>query len=412
MPVSIRWQASRPEQRQERESIASFLKQVAACSAQAGGQAGDDAEATDSQAQAEEFAELVDYDRLAKRIEHTGRIDQYSNLSKRQLRAELRRSLTVEPYWAQITIVSVLVPADDPDTRVVYAYTSDATESDKSEVRFVLAHDADSWKLCDWERLDLGMHAAEEWSIYAYYGESPVIQGYVDWSTAIGEADRLIQANDTKAAEEKIKLAETYTVPAELHDLHWALTAYRWQALGDDSAARRCFEMIGSPAEVPGAYYGLMNCCQDSDIPAALEYAELYEQSVGPTPDLCVAKAGMFETMHRSDEALAEWKKLLRIEPQNQTGLRQILLALAEDDKDAIRPYLERLADPIQALVELAESVGWDDPASLQFLLNEVDRTGPQLRGELPLARFRAPSGRRPSSGRRQLPPRLRERNR
>jgi hypothetical protein len=67
----------------------------------------------------------------------------------------------------------------------------------------------------------------------------------------------------------------------------------------------------------------------------------------------------------RKDAALEQWKKLLRLQPDNDTAQREILLSLGPDDKSQFEQQLERRADPIEAATELAPYVGYEDPQAL-----------------------------------------------
>jgi tetratricopeptide (TPR) repeat protein len=368
--------------REEFDSIASFFKQVQACVPDAsGGEAVED----NTEANDESFRKLVDINALMKRIELTGQIPGDSNALKRELRGELLISLEADSDWAEIKIVKVLVPQDEASSRVVYAFTSNQHKTVQSEYRFVLTGNVRGWKLCDWEQLDVGTHISEEWGIYARYWNSSSFQGYISWGNVMGEADQLMNAGDYDGAKKKLLQGEAYIVPPELYNLRCLFTAYRWRAVGDDANTKRCLELITKRDEMPGAYFGLMNCCLDTDIEKALHLTQKYEKAIGPTPDLCMAKAQILESMGRREQANEEWRKLLRINPDDSQALRQIFESLPSERKHEISTHIARASGPEQVILSLADTVAWSDPDSLPILVTELEKVSPETAASINL---------------------------
>jgi len=355
-----------PVQQQERQSIAGFFKIIEAC-----------AQEDDS----ERFREHIDFDRFLKRIEITGRLKDFNRFDKRYLRGELTNSLDVNSQWSRLVITKVLTPTDDPLTRIVYAYSWDNQDDVQMEERFLVVSEDGNWKVYDWCRLDLGLYESEEWSILALYVNHPLMEGYNRWGTLLSEADGLFVEGDREAAKEKMRLAEDEMVPPEAEDYHWALTGYRWQMYGETKEAKRCFLKVRRPENVPGTYYGLMNSHRWIDKERALEYGNLYEKSVGPTPDLCNAKARLLESLNLQDQAVEEWKKVLRIQPVDEEALQSLFLALPEKDKTAFLPYLVSLENPSTAIASIALPVGWQDYSGLQYLADYLRDSAPENPG-------------------------------
>ncbi len=323
------------------------------------------------------FSEIVDHNRLLKRMELTGRLAAYSNLEKRFLRAELKNAFEIDLNWSQLQIVEVLTLKDDPSSRVVYAYSSSASSEERNENRFLIASDGDAWKLYDWERMDLGIFASEEWSLYAQYANTSLMAGYSRWGELLGEADEAMLEGDNETAKSKIRLAEQQSAPRELGGYLWVIAGYRWHILGETAEATRCFLNVDHPEEVPGAYFGLMNCNRWRDYETALKYADMYEKTVGPSPELCQIKARMLEENGRKELALVEWKKLLRTEPENEAALKTLLLSHRKDDKSTFEPYLTRLTNPSATIASIATFVGWQDYQGLLYLANYLKNQAP-----------------------------------
>ncbi|NOY30231.1 MAG: hypothetical protein GXP28_08645 [Planctomycetes bacterium] len=189
------------EAKQERLAIQEFLETLELC-----------AQNEDN----DRFVDLVDRYRLMKRMEITGRLAGYSNLEKRFLRSELKKSLDVKSYWSKLLVVKIFALKDDPASRIVYAYGSNAVSGDQYEMRFLIASEDNTWKLYDWQRMDLGVFVSKDWGLYAKYANTSLIEGYNRWADLLVEADTAMLEGENEKAQSKIRLAETQTAPREL----------------------------------------------------------------------------------------------------------------------------------------------------------------------------------------------------
>ncbi len=354
-----------PAERAERAAIDALVDQLESCAA-----SDDDAR----------FRELVDFDRLVKRIESTGWIVGWSGLQRKVLLSELGQWATVEPHWHQIVVAGVITPPDDRDSRILYTFTQNET-GDPAEFRFWIGRAGAGWKLYDWERLDLGLSASEEWGFYCGYRGAPQLDGFVRWSELVVAADALTAAGEYDAAEEKLRLAESQLVPPELNDYHWLLTGHRWRALGKADDMERCYAAVRRPNDAPGVYYSRMAAQRWSDPAEALKWAERYQRAVGPTPDLLEVKAQLLTALNRREEAASEWGRLVRIQPDHAAALTELYLALPARGKRAFETQLAQLEDPVAAAVQIAPSVGYRDYHGLAFLIDYLQRNAPDAAG-------------------------------
>jgi tetratricopeptide (TPR) repeat protein len=228
------------------------------------------------------------------------------------------------------------------------------------------------WKLYDWERLDLGLSESAEIGIYCRYVESNRLDSYYTLSDHLQQADDLILEGDYLAAAEQVKLAENISVVAELSDFCHVLVGYRWQQLSEFPKARLSFEKVRHPEQMPGAFFGLMNCSEYDDPEFALRNATQYENCVGPGVDLCSRKARMLERLKRPEEAMIEWKKILRLEADHTGALSALLKEFSDENKSDLTQYLTRLDDPVQTAITLVDYIEHDDRSSRAFLMDFV----------------------------------------
>src|SRR4029079_14446840 len=67
----------------------------------------------------DEFRQHIDFDRMLKRTERTGNLRGWSSMDMKSARAEMQKRARVEPSWSNITVVGIVTPSDDPNSRVV-----------------------------------------------------------------------------------------------------------------------------------------------------------------------------------------------------------------------------------------------------------------------------------------------------
>jgi hypothetical protein len=359
------------EQQSERDAIAALFRNLS------------DSVANDK---VDEFRESVDFDRLAMRINLFTSGRRLTSLEKRMLRGELKSTLQSESTWARLLVAGIVTPRDDPDTRIVYAYGADAGGAEQTAYRFWLGRVDNAWKLYDWNRLDVGMSESLWWGLHVKYQGTALIAGFSRSVEQMNEAAELTASGDYGAAKEKLRLAELQRTPPELADYLWLYFGHRWAALGERAEAERCYLKVSRPEQSPGAYLGLMSCKRWSNPREALKYAELYENCAGPSIDSLVVKAQVSERLGRDGDAAAEWKKVLRIEPENSQALAQFFLLLPRGDKSAFEQHLVKFDQPAAALENIAGQVGYRDYPGLLWLVALLQRRSPRDAGTLYMA--------------------------
>lgn len=321
--------------------------------------------------------DLIDFDRLLARIDATGRIADWTDFEKRALRTELKEQVGSEINWPAIQIAAILTPRQGEPLRIVYALSSPESEG-ATEYRFLMTRQADSWRLYDWERLDLGVSLSEEYSIYCKYVDSPLLEALRRWNAAIAETDRLTGEGDYEAAKAALRRGEAETVPPELHGYQIALTSYRWATLGESEEAVRCCRQASDPRATPGVLFSLMRNLRSSNPTEALAHAEAYEAAVGPSPDLLAAKIGVLEELGLSDKVQTARRMLLRMQPDNTMMMVAYLDSLPDDRKSAIDELLAQRDDPVAAAAELLPMVRYRDVHSLAYLVDYLQRHAPR----------------------------------
>lgn len=324
----------------------------------------------------ESLREHIDFDRLLRRIELTGSLYDWSSLEKRMVRSELKDYVDAGTFWGEIQVVGVVMPPGDSNSRVVYALC-ESTEGETSEDRFWLARSDGTWKLYDWEQLDLGLSISREYGAYCKYLDTPALKGFNRWAELVQESDQFVVDGDYEKAGAKLRLAELEQSPAELQGYKWILTAYRWSAMGNAKETIRCSKAVPKPRETPGVYYNLAYHQQWTNPKEALKNALIYEEIVGPNYELVQIKARLLEDLNRKQESLEARKMLLSMRPGDPTTLLSYLVALPEEHRSAIEPILSELDDPIKVVSEMVSDAQYQDYTAFEYLVDYLKRESP-----------------------------------
>ena len=321
-----RVRAYSPEETRERNDIFALIHQLESCT---------------TMDNTEEFRSLVDFDRQLKRVEQITNMSGWSDFEKRTIRSQMRSLAEQETFWGHLKVAGIVTPADDRDTRIVYAHARAGDFMDSTEYRFWIGRAGSSWKLYDWARLDLGLSESQKWATYIKYFNSPQMEGFKRWNELIADADELTADNQRGAAAEKLRLAESQLIPEEFQGYRWFLTGHRWIALDDDAEAERCYLAVQEPDDTPGVYLGLASSLRTKRPAEALRNLGLYEQTVGATPDTSETKAQLLEGLGLHAESMAAWKQVLRINPANRgagLGARRFAERRPNGIRRAVRP--------------------------------------------------------------------------
>ncbi|TWT87152.1 hypothetical protein Mal64_26870 [Pseudobythopirellula maris] len=322
------------------------------------------------------LVELIDYDRLMKRTLDHGGLNGWSTLEKNQFHRNLSSYADPVSLWTKLSVVGLVNPQPGGNTRVAYVLGT-TSDGDQGEIRFWLYRSDEGWKIYDWERLDLCFSESRLNSAYCRHTGTPAITGFEKWVDLVDESDTLLEEGELEAAKEKLREAERQTPAPGLSDYQWLLTAYRWSALNESDDVLRCCDRIAKPDKIPGAHYQRMLHQQWSNPGAALESLIRYESTVGPTPDTIEQRAQLLSRMGREQEAVVQWRRLLKREPESIAALRKVLFALPQEDKTSFGDDLDRLEDPAKTASTLVAAAGYQDLAALRFLTDYLNRRTP-----------------------------------
>lgn len=323
------------------------------------------------------FRQAVDWDRFVARMEGTRLARQLTAWERRAYRRELQSSIECDVQWTTVEIAGVTTPDGATNTRIVYAFCDPSVGTGETPFRFWLVNDAGAWRIYDWEQLDLGMPDSRYYAIYAKYHATGAMAAYDEWIETLHRADEHLTEDEEDQARAALREAEALSIVPELKDYCWVIQGRRWELVGDSDEAARCFSNVQRPTVTPGGYYNQMTELSWVDPAGALRNADAFEEAVGPSPSLLRIKAQSYEQLGRRDDALAAWKRLLKMRPDDGGALTAWLLALPEDESREFFAHLDRLEDGPSVAARVAAGLAYDHVDRLGTLVAYLQKAAP-----------------------------------
>lgn len=330
----------------------------------------------------EAFRDAIDWDRFYARIDATGLLAGLSRADRDAYHEQFRKLIECDSQWSEIEFVAALSPPEHDATRIVYCYCRYNEYDDDVPLQLWMVRQGERWLIYDWQQLDLGLTESTYYGIVGKYHGVGQMQGYYDWGDAVQTSDQQAAAGNADAARAALRTAEQQPIVSELHDYCWVLLGKRWSLLGDLGEAERCFNRLRRPRLTPAGYYDQMLSRQGDDPERALAAAEKFEDALGPTPQLLQVKAYALQQLHRDDDALVQWRRLLRMRPDHARALLAWYRSSAESDNgdaDEFMMHLQRLDDGPAVAARLVGPLLEEDDAAAdaQPLVDYLRETAP-----------------------------------
>ena len=313
------------------------------------------------------FRRLTDVDRLFEQIHRVG-LARLNRFEAERMKMELRGDVDPPGNWQRYDIARIDL-ADNGNDALVYAYLWNDEDSISS--CFWITRDGDEWKLYDWELLEYGYRKSR---IYA-----GTIANADDLRLAITDlafedieqAGNAIDDYEFDEAADHLLRAQSRDVLPLFRNAVLIRIGFAWSLANRDRDAVETFRKIKPPEAAPVTFYGQAIALQGlGKYEEALETAAKYEDMLGFNPKVTMLRAELLAEMGRTDEAAERWQRLLKFDPEDVDALASLAPLLADDEKDVIVEYLGELADPMDAIDELALPCYWrDDTALLETLV-------------------------------------------
>jgi len=313
------------------------------------------------------FRRLIDVDRLFEQIHRVG-LTRLNRFEAERMKMELRGDVDPPGNWQRYDIARIDL-ADNGNDALVYAYLWNDQDSISS--CFWITRDGDEWKLYDWELLEYGYRKSKIYAGTMAAGDDPRF-GITDLAFEdIEEAGNAIDDYEFDEAADHLLRAQSSDVLPMFRNAVLIRLGFSWSLCDRDREAVETFRKITPPETAPVTFYGQAIALQGlGKYKEALETAAKYEDMLGFNPKVTMLRAELLAEMGRTEEAADRWQRLLKFDPEDIDALASLAPLLADDEKDVIVECLDNLADPMDAIDELALPCFWrDDTALLETLV-------------------------------------------
>ncbi|MDP1563069.1 MAG: hypothetical protein Q8M16_16950 [Pirellulaceae bacterium] len=292
-------------------------------------------------------------------------------------------------FLNSLKFVRIHIPDEDPETRIVHAigYSEDICES--REWRFWFSRHDGSWKIFDWQRIDLGMSYSEQQSRHC----ARLFDGVFSIEADLESLEKILGTGDYDFVRETLGLIQTKPKYAlSLQDFDWVRIAYVYLAIGDYNKTLECGRRVVDTEEFPGAHrVQQIALFQLKDYDASIVQGEAYMDLVGNSPEVLL-RLGL--ALHATgntadgDKVLGEFVQFISWEPNK---LIELIASVREVSLPVIGVLLEHEDAPLQFATQLPSyySSRRDGGMVLEALVSFAEATAPgeaethYLKGEL-----------------------------
>jgi len=263
--------------------------------------------------------------------------------------------------WAQVVLptrvtryrIAQVVPITGGNEAIVYGYFWDDDDGSMLRIRWWIIRNGDGWLAYDWELIDYGMRDSTETALLCAGSSEYEVAEYNRAAWDISRADDLIAAGDFGGAADAIRRAESRSAPPELVAVSTLLAAYAWTRCDRYAEALRLYRGM-PPQEAPGWLIGqALAYDATSNRAKTLFYAREYEMLVGYGPTVGELKAECLADGEHYQEAAAEYRRMLAIDPNDYQALTFLGRHHSGDRQAMLTGYVRQTEDP----GEMAESL-------------------------------------------------------
>ncbi len=311
------------------------------------------------------FQQLLDGERYWQCMKESGLI---KSLTRGEDRYSPDDLLTMIEFPAPYTRMHVhaVTPGSSDNEAIAYVI---AWENDWIvEMRWWLVKKGTSWRIFDWESLQVGNRFSRRHA--AYYAEIAGIHDHDAAKTAILNADRAAEEGRLADAARELREAASVTVPPFFQAEHRLDVAFGWARAGLSLYEHREYR-AASPQELqqsPGLLLGwAMSEHVIGNYEKCLELIEQYELAVGGGPNVDRTRGDALYALGRFEEAADCYVRLLPYADDDLMLLSDLARRLPANRIESVIKAIERHADPTTMALSIATTVS-DRPKSLAAL--------------------------------------------
>lgn len=329
------------------------------------------------------FRQLIDAESCWHSMKESGLIRSLTRGDDRYYAEQVVSAIEIPAPYERFHIQAVM-PGRNPDEVVAYVFAWE--EAWISEMRWWLVKRGSSWRVSDWESLQIGNRFSRRNA--AYVAEAAGINGHEASVNAVAKADEAIGENRRRDAARELHKAAAAKVPQLFEAEHTLDIAFGWARAGLTLYEHRVYREASDDhlQRAPGLLLGwAMTESYAGDFEKCLELIDRYENAVGGGPNVDRTRGDALFALGRFEEAADAYVGLLAYHPDDLSLLADLARRLPPERLDALISAIRKQPDPLVASLTVAASVA-DRPQALAAIEAVLNESHPES-GELFLIR-------------------------
>jgi hypothetical protein len=314
---------------------------------------------------------LFDLDALTDRVLRHPAIGTAKPGSRERLRRQMEYENSAWPGWTKITVVAVTRGASDE----LLVYTiADGNGGHPAPARWWLRRQGRSWRIGDWERIDVGYSDAARRALDETLLATDQHAAFRRATTAIQGAITNREASNIPLAAQQLLDVQNAATPDLVHDLINIELALVWHTCSRPDQVIAACDRVRDPAANPAVHYlRALAHAEREQFAETVAAAAAYREAAGRHPHLLVLEAAALEALGRRGEAARSWRDRLELLPGDARALAEFC-RLAEDQRAAeLKEILQQNRAPLETALNagLTAAEKQDDAtydAVMQFL--------------------------------------------
>ncbi len=333
------------------------------------------------------FRSLSDTDKNAQTIKespffpHSNRFDSVEAITRWQRNIFVINEVGITNHH----IAHIALPKDKPLAIVDSFFIAYGKQS--VSYRLWMTKKSGAWKLYDWHAIDDKLRYSDHMAaLYDIWNNQLGVKSrYKNFINEVDKSDDLSLngkgdiENQTQEIYAGFSRAEKIQLPVVMKSYQLMALSHRWSELDCYREAFRLMveaEKYDNPIGI--AHLRLRSYAQLKKHEKVLEYAKVYEELAGHSPEVSYAKANAYFALGEPVKAIPEYQYLLTVNPEDVEIMRSLSVASVFSDNTHLVEHLKTLKDPAKSASKVfLQSLYQNNITLLQSLLKFVEQQKP-----------------------------------
>lgn len=309
----------------------------------------------------ENWRKALDVDRFRNRFLNSPWVQSMSLIDQHEVKSAQIEELSIEgpDLFHKIEIIHIVPWAEvggksaRTDETLVFTLAHRGYR-DCEQVLFWLRETEGRWKLVDWEIVDGGLSESESAGLWKYVSHDKLYPSCKRGHEYLLQADAL-PYRDEDEYENLLRLAEGCSVPVPVADLTRYKILNRWSGRSRHDEVIRFVKQVRDPERIPGILVVHATACESlGETVDALNIIDQLEHSIGFRTDISEMRAKLLKQANRLDEAVTEWQRLAKFEPDRVTHLTELYKLLPKSKRVKVIDQIKARHHPATVALQFA----------------------------------------------------------